>query len=189
MKASIEGKFVFEVGRFVLVNASKGYSHEIPGEKAIIDLPDLGVTIDDRKVVFDKATGICIEDCESYYLIRAISSAMPAIQAAVMEDPLTMDLVIQIAEIMNSIPTDGAIASVMNRLSVASMFLGGLDYMGAAAELWDIYKKKYPEKIEAYLATLSVEERKYLDSLLAKMPSKNDPDDSLDDSEIEHEGK
>lgn len=114
---------------------------------------------------------------------------MPAIQAAVMEDPVTMELVMQIAEIVRNIPSDGAIASVMNRLSVASMFLSGLDYMGAIAELWDIYKEKYPEKIEAYFATLSVEERKYFDSLLAKMPSKKDPDDSLDDSELEHEGK
>lgn len=168
MKAAFEGKFVFEVGKHVFVYSSKGFSYEVPGEKKIVVLPDSGVTMKKRKITFDKDAAVCIEERDGYYLVGPIASSMPGFREALKSDPEIQKLGAGIAEFLNNIPGDGAIADLISELRLAVLsFLSEVDFPGVVLELREIMQTKYPEQLAAILAKMSEEEKKQLKDVMA----------------------
>lgn len=188
MKANFEGKFVFEVGKFTVVACKgKGYSYEIPGEKQITVLPELGVELANRTLSFVKDTGICIEERDTYILVGPLAESMQAVENALTLDLMTGDLaqkindisekaVKTIADIMDEIPENGAIADLFNTLGTAATMLSGVDYMSAFGELVAIIQKKYPEFWEKLTGTMNAEEQQKIMILITQTGKTLKPD-------------
>lgn len=142
-------KNTFEVGKFVVISAGVGTSHQIPGEKNIVTLPDAGVTVTDRQIVFDKKTTICLEDRETYVLVGPYAPMVQAVVAAVMAEPEVAEMIKSINEklpavlegietFMNHVSFDGPISEIIDTVME-------LDYTSALGELVFIVKEYYPE--------------------------------------------
>ena len=95
---------------------------------------------------------------------------MPGFREALKSDPEIQKLGAGIAEFLNNIPGDGAIADLISELRLAVLsFLSEVDFPGVVLELREIMQTKYPEQLAAILAKMSEEEKKQLKDVMARI--------------------